>query len=124
MKYLKYFNIHRYYSVNFFIYLVFISFILLCIGFIALECYSNFFVASIGLVLYTLAFLFLMPINLMIIIVEFILKKQFGFSKELDVVLQQNQLKFIYVIVLFMLLGCITFQIYDASLPVPDPRYD
>ena len=96
-------NLHKYYSVNIFAYLVFLSSLILFTALILLYGFKNTVDALIIGTLYEIIVEYLLPSNFVFIVIEFIFRKTGVLVRGLNVVMPKRYLNIVYAF-LFILI--------------------
>ena len=96
-------NLHKYYSVNIFAYLVVLSSLILFTALILLYGFKNTVDALIIGTLYEIIVEYLLPLNFVFIVIEFIFRKTGVLVRGLNVVLPKRYLNIVYAF-LFILI--------------------
>ena len=112
-------NLHKYYSVNIFAYLVFLSSLILFTALILLNGFKNTVDALIIGTLYEIIVEYLLPLNFVFIVIEFIFRKTGMLVRGLNVVLPKRYLNIVYAF-LFILIFVNT--IYFLYCLLQNPR--
>ena len=121
---IKYFVLHKYYSVNLFAYILLVFSIIIVSAHIAIYWFDNILVALIGEVFYNIIINFVVPLNLLMIFIEFLLHR-LGFQvNELKVVLPVKYLIIIYTILVLLFLMNAAYIIYCLMQPPMDLMLD